>query len=67
MCVNVKYVKRKISVAKFKYQGHVLTDDGKYNIEIRTYIGLEKYVFQKLSKVIKNRKFLVETMKKYNI
>lgn len=45
-------------IQKYKYLGSGLTDDGKYDIEVRRHIGIAKNASQKLSKVLNDRKIL---------
>ncbi|MGX9987587.1 reverse transcriptase domain-containing protein [Soonwooa purpurea] len=51
-------------VQKFKYLGSVLTEDGKCDAEIKTRIGLARNAFQKLSKILKDRKVSRTTKKR---
>ena len=51
-------------VQKFKYLGSVLTEDGKCDAEIKRRIGLAKDAFQKLSKVLRDRKVSRTTKKR---
>lgn len=43
-------------VQKFKHLGNVLTEDGKFNTEIRRRIGITKDAFQKINRVLRKRK-----------
>ena len=51
-------------VKKFSYLGSMLTKDGKCDTEIQRRIGIAKDAFQKLSKVLTNRKMTIKTRKR---
>ena len=51
-------------VKKFNYLGSMLTEDGKCDTEIQRRIGIAKDAFQKLSKVLTNRKMTIKTKKR---
>ena len=51
-------------VKKFSYLGSMLTEDGKCDTEIQRRIGIAKDAFQKLSRVLTNRKMTIKTKKR---
>ena len=51
-------------VKKFSYLGTMLTEDGKCGTEIQRCIGIAKDAFQKLRKVLTNRKMSIKTGKR---
>ncbi|XP_042883267.1 uncharacterized protein LOC122260182 [Penaeus japonicus] len=48
-------------VEKFNYLGSLITDDGKCDREIKKRIGMAKDAFQKLGKILKDRKMPTDT------
>jgi len=48
-------------VQKFNYLGSMITEDGKYDQEIRRRIGMAKAAFEKLGKIMKNNKISMST------
>ena len=46
---------------KFNYLGSIITNDGKCDSENKRRIGLARDAFQKLGKVLKDRKMFMET------
>ena len=51
-------------VKKFRYLRSMLTKDGKCDTKIQRRIGIAKDAFQKLSKVLTNRKMKIKTRKR---
>ena len=51
-------------VKSFNYLGSLITDDGKCDSEIKRRIGMSKQAFQKLKRVLKDRKMSLRTRKR---
>ena len=51
-------------VKMLSFLGNMLTEDGKCDTEIQRRIGIAKDAFQKLSKVLTNRKMTIKTRKR---
>ena len=46
---------------QFNYLGSLITENGKYDSEIKKRIGMAKDAFQKLGKIFKDRKMSIDT------
>lgn len=55
--------RRNNASAEINYLDDIVTDDEIYDTEIRRHIGIAKYTFQKLSKVVRDMKISLETKK----
>ena len=48
-------------VEKFSYLGSLITSDGRSDSEIKKRIGMSKAIFEKMGKILKNRKLSMKT------
>ena len=51
-------------VKSFNYLGSMITEDGKCDSEIKKRIFMSRQAFQKLAKLLKDRKMSIETKKR---